>query len=608
MLNMAALAVNQHRTGAMAPFVTGSLEPFRWTESKAHDWKADALPVPGDAGAPPVYLAVFHTFHTCESDGDHVYRLVQSTGRDRGDWKLGPEILETDTLGLRIRDHVIDATVVLDTKTIVLRDTASVERSHARGESRDNPSFGLFRINDDYMVRSLRVSGLEGATAFKQAGGVVAFVPPAGDKFTLTMDYSGRPDHANGDFIHDDEAVIVSYWYPNIARLPATLTLTATAPMGWTSIGQGEPGQARTNPDGSQTISWRNDVPTSYFTLDMGRYRITNRQWKGRLLSAYVLESSPGLAARMARESLDRLQESLAFFDKVFGAFPYQRYAIVETRGPFNGALEAYSFATFGPRTLPDFVPHELSHTWWGGLIPCAYTGSMWNEAFANYSDDLFQRSVASGKNGAASVKAAIERRRDERRRGLTGYDALSVARAFDTEDDVHNGVGYGKGAQVLRVLEDQIGQGPMLASMRAFLSRHQRGETAEWPEFEAAVSQTTGEDMRWFFVQWLERAGLPKIELFNVMVSYEGNENVISGHIRQSGVPYRMKLPIALELRSGEVVRRTVVIRDGDTEITLRTAGVPDRLQIDPDATVPFAPMANSAHTSGDAFSYQFL
>jgi len=411
MLDAALHAVNQHRAGALAPYIAGSPASFRWTESRAHDWKAEVLPVPGDAAAPPVYLAVFHTFHTCESDGDHVYRMTRDAGSDPGNWKLSQEIPETATLGLRIRDHVIDATVTLNTRTIELHDTATLERSPDPAESRGISPFGLLRISDDYQIRSLRVSGVEGEATYRQAGGVIAFVPPAADKFTVTMDYSGRPDHGNGDFIHDDEAVIASYWYPNIARLPATLSLTATAPLGWTPIGQGEPAMARTNADGSQTLSWRNDVPTSYFTLDMGRYRITNRQWRGRLLSAYLLEPSPGTAARLARESLDRLQEALAFYEKVFGPFPYQRYAIVETRGPFNGALEAYSFATFGPRTLPDFIPHELSHTWWGGLIPCAYTGSMWNEAFANYSDDLFQRSAASGKNGAASVRAAIDRR-----------------------------------------------------------------------------------------------------------------------------------------------------------------------------------------------------
>jgi len=197
-------------------------------------------------------------------------------------------------------------------------------------------------------------------------------------------------------------------------------------------------------------------------------------------------------------------------------------------------------------------------------------------------------------------VRAAIDRRREDRKRGLGWYDEMSVARAFDTENDAHNGVGYGKGAQVLRVLEDQIGQGSMLASMRAFLSRRRSGEAAEWPEFEAAVKLTAGEDLRWFFAQWLERPGMPKVELSNITVRSEGNESVVSGRILQANPFYRVKIPVVLELRSGDTVRQTVEIRDASTEFTIRMTGIPDSLTIDPEMTVRQAVVDEIAAADG--------
>ncbi len=613
MLEAALRAVSQHRAKAMSPFVAGSIESFRWVESEAHQWKADVLPVPGDAAKAPIYLAVFHTFHTCESDGDHVYRLLSDAPDSRAaedggaTWKLGEEVLETETLGLRIRDHAIYVSLSLGDRTLTLHDAVTLERSPVGHAGEPSSAYGLLRINDGYRIRSFGVSGVEGESPYKQAGGVVAFVPSEADRFTLTLDYSGSPDHGNGDFIHDDEAVIASYWYPHIARLPATLTLTATAPPGWTPIGQGEPVLAKVNADGSRTMAWRNDIPTSYFTLDMGRYQIVNRHWRGRLLSAYLLEPPGDFAAQAARQSLDRLQESLAYFETAFGPFPYTRYALVETLGPFNGALEAYSFATFGPRTLPEFIPHEVSHTWWGGLLPCTYMRSMWNEAFASYSDDLFQRSSAASRPGQAAVTAAVNRRREDRKRGLRWYEGATVGRACDTENEVDNAVGYEKGAQVLRVLEDQLGRARMLASIRVFVSDHKRGAPAEWEEFEAAVARTTGEDMRWFFAQWLERAGTPKLAVSDIRVRPDGGGRLITGHIRQDAPLYRVKLPIVVELRSGRVVRDTVEIRGGDTSFSLRVAGVPDRLHVDPEATIPFAAAAVGASQRGDPFTREF-
>ena len=86
------------------------------------------------------------------------------------------------------------------------------------------------------------------------------------------------------------------------------------------------------------------------------------------------------------------MAKALPFYEAHFGKFPYSHYALVETLGPFGGALEAYSFATFGGGAFQFATAHELSHTWWGGVVPNPYTRSMWNESFANYSDNLFRR------------------------------------------------------------------------------------------------------------------------------------------------------------------------------------------------------------------------
>src|SRR5205823_5277667 len=124
---------------------------------------------------------------------------------------------------------------------------------------------------------------------------------------------------------------------------------------------------------------------------DAGPYIITSRMSNGRKLSVYELKPVKGRAER----SLDSLEKSLAWFEKSFGTYPYTHYEVVETLGPFGGALEAYSFSTYD-RGAFGAVVHEVSHTWWGGIVPCPYTKNMWNESFANYSDGLFTRQTAS--------------------------------------------------------------------------------------------------------------------------------------------------------------------------------------------------------------------
>jgi aminopeptidase N len=230
----------------------------------------------------------------------------------------------------------------------------------------------------------------------------------------------------------------------------------------------------------------------------------------------------------------------------------------------------------------------------------------MWNEAFANYSDELYWRFGKAAGRPEDESNSAVAQRLEARRNSTRQYAAMPVALAFNTEDEVQNSVGYNKGAQVLRALEEQIGAEAMQSAMRSFVTHHTRGEAAEWSEFEAAASRAAGQDLHWFFQQWLERPGLPSITVSNVDARREGGDVVVSGRIRQLGAVYRLRLPVAIELRSGEVIRQILETQGPDTPFRMRIQGAPDRFILDPDAVMPIAP-SNDANTQGDPFTFTF-
>jgi len=594
LIAQATHAVNQHRLEALRTLSTEeAATAFAWTKRSTLEWEGDALPVPSGpfAEKEPTYLAVFHAWHLCQSEGDHVYRLAHT---EQG-WKLGDEIPETETLGFRVRDHNLRVTVNVAQKLANIRDQVRIERT-AGGV----PAFALLRLSQDFQVQSLKREDADAKPdiSFKQVGGVLAFTPPADPAFTLGLRYEGSLNHRDGDFIHTDEAVLDSYWYPHIARLPATATFTATAPPGWTPLAQGELLHSDRAADGSQTVTYRNELPVSYFTLDMGRYTVTSRQVKGRTLTVYLM--SPN--SRLATQCLDVTEHALAYYEEHFGPFPYTRYGIVETKGPFNGALEAYSFSTYGPQNLPGTIEHELAHTWWGGIVPCTYTHSMWNEGFANYSEGLVERSTQQPwKPHLLSVQEAKDLL-GARRIWARAYNASPLSEAYDTNESNQVAIGYEKGNEVLRVLEEEIGQEAMLRSMKRFIADHKRGEAADWSDFEAAVKQATGKDMRWFFAQWVERSGVPSPALESVQTRRAGGSTIIEGDIIQSDPPYRMKLPILLSLQNGDFMLTSVEVTGEKTHFQLKVASPPARLVLDPEAIIPF-----SVPASGDPTTYDF-
>ncbi len=572
LLTEASAAVNARSFDKLAPFVSGNAKTnFSWiTETTTKNWKSGVLTVP-QTGGEVERFAVFYEWHTCESDGDHLHRLVKT----ENGFRLGEEIKETDPFGLKITRHTFQFKPDVLAKRLFGTDAADFEVLSGRRKP-----FGLFRISSDFTIREMKLGDANGATVpFRQVGGVVSFVLPEKDKFSLFLQYDGVVDHTGSDYFRPNEATLDSYFYPHIARQPTTAITTLTSPPGWKPIAIGELVSDQINNDKTETVTFRNEVPVVFYTLDFGKYQVTERTYKGRTLAAYLLSSDEKLPGRC----LDLLQKSLDYFEATFGPHPYKRYAVVETQGPFGGALEAYSFATFGPFTLPGTIVHELAHTWWGGVVPASYTRSMWNESFAEYSDLLFQRAQGELK---LLDEAALLR---TRRRLFSAFREGSLYTAHDTSDNAQSSIGYGKGPLVLRVLEDEIGKSAMISAMRAFYKGYPNGQSAEWSDFEKIVNAETKENKHPFFEQWMGRAGLPSVNLKNVLVKKTGEDYVVTGTLEQTAPAYRLRLPLVLKGEKGRI-SETLTLKEAQTFFTLKARFKPFTLLVDPEGIVPLA------------------
>jgi aminopeptidase N len=528
------------------------------------------------------YAAVFSAYHSCQSIGDHVHFLEKTTGG----WRIGQEIPETDTLGYRVRDHKLNVTFDLPKAACDITDDVTIERVATTA------MHCLLRLSSVMSLKSATVDGKP--VKVQHAPGIVLFPAPPEKQFVVSLKYHGDFTQPGMDtYIRESEVFLNSYWYPHIARLPAKHGVTVTVPKGWTAVGQGEKWSLNEG-DRTATFTFRNEVPTSYFSLTAGPYAITSRNVDGRKLSAYQLR----INQEQANRALDALAGSLGFFEKSFGPFPYSHYEMVQTLGPFGGALEAYSFATF--RGGFGAVEHELAHTWWGGIVPNTYLKSQWNESFAVYSDGLYQRQRQAERAGRALTGAHSPP--GYGREFLTRY-AVPASKAFDTENGSHSAVGYGKGAQVLAMLEDLLGTETMIRCMRRFRDDLTPGEAADWPDFERAVQKTTGKEYRWFFEQWIERGGVPVIQLRNVHARRVSGKYEVSGEIVQEGQPYRLFLSIVIEMKDGTTVKKTVEATGAATRFKWTVMGKPAALKLDPEGTILMA----GAEAPRDPFSLQF-
>ncbi len=118
------------------------------------------------------------------------------------------------------------------------------------------------------------------------------------------------------------------------------------------------------------------------------KYRVLRADiGKTELIYYYYADKTP-------RESLAAAEEAFAYFEKTFGEYPYDAYALAETGFCFGGmeypALSMISDTLTGSARNRAIV-HETAHQWWGITVGSDQTENAWqDEGLAEYSALLF--------------------------------------------------------------------------------------------------------------------------------------------------------------------------------------------------------------------------
>src|SRR5262249_32177686 len=161
----------------------------------------------------------------------------------------------------------------------------------------------------------------------------------------------------------------------------------------------------------------------------------------------------------------------------------------------------------------------------------------------------------------------------------------IPVKRFLSKTHDASQVVGYGKIALIFHMLRDEIGDAAFADGLRQFWDVH-KFRSAGWSDLRAAFEAATRSDLGWFFDQWTERAGAPRLELVGTSVAGVGSEFGLELTLRQSGPFYRLKVPVEIATASGSV--QSHVELDGLENTTrIRLSAAPSSVRIDPDHTL---------------------
>jgi hypothetical protein len=436
---------------------------------------------------------------------------------------------EREDNGWRIEKHSLTVRFDIPNKSVRIVDLINVKHQGSEGPL-------VVRLSPNYRVQSIK--GSSGAVAkWSQLGGIV-FLGAAKDGDSFTIEYTGvvdRPAYAGS--ITPSEAMLTNdYWYPMIGRKPSPFTLKVFGPANWTAVSHGELISSEVAGDQRQTI-YEMKLPISYWSLNIGPYKTVEESIGGRkyrVWSKTLSDAQMKLQPKFYPQILDTYQ--------TFAKFPFSGYGACVTPLYGGGALEGYSFETAGYYPAED--AHETAHTWFGGMVNNTYLTSMWNESFAVWADGYYHRNTALGSIAERRLAFVSTPQIDD-----VAYFAAPLRDSPPDIGPAASTLGYGKGAFVLQMLEQEIGTEGMVAACRDWLAHQDKTRGAEWEDFEAAVKRTSTKDMTWFFDQWVRRPGYARFTISDL--KYQAGS--ITGSVKFQGEPYRLHCEVLIQSASGE-------------------------------------------------------
>jgi hypothetical protein len=406
----------------------------------------------------------------------------------------------------------------------------------------------------------------------------------------LTFKYSGKIIDQNwyGDFYIRSG----SSWYPRYGYLPrATYDLTFKSPRAYEFVSIGKKTKEWTEGD-HRCTQWVEDFPTSQASFNYGRFKIHGLEHEGiPPVSVYYLEESDKkftadfnrflgqygdvqimLLDSKSKENIGAdLVNSLNFFQTVYGKCPFPKLAATEIPASYGvgyPGLVHLSWGTFmGEGELPEtkfkhvsFRAHEVAHQWWAHTVREETYHDRWlTEGFAEYSGAWFAQMSTQDNEGF--FEQVEEWRKDIMGKGhkeSVGSEAGPLwlgYRLNSSESSDYATLVYEKGAFVLHMLRNLMmdynarSDSSFIAMMRDFVETHY-GKEASTEDFKEIVEKHVGEDMDWFFDQWVYGVGIPTYKFSYSTEPTADGKYIVSCEVDQENVPedFRMWVPILLD------------------------------------------------------------
>ncbi len=383
----------------------------------------------------------------------------------------------------------------------------------------------------------------EPITPHLELGGGVALIQLAeplspGEELLMELDFSGlvpqgfagRNGSSYGIYDYSGGVLKLANWFPILAAYDeegwhldpiygwgdavysetALFEVWITAPSDQLVVASGTEVGRMANPDGTVTHHYISGPMRDFFIGMSPDFKRLTATVEETTVNSYYLEGdSPG-----GRAALAAAANAIALFSRLYGAYPFSEFDLIETPLPWVGGVEypglvLTSDRLYGSREYLEreklqfamIVSHEVAHQWWYSLVGNDVIGEPWlDEALATYSSGAFVAEFL----GEADFRELFSDWERSYRRARAELDTPITASLdyFSGNYDYLRIVYYG-GALFYRALRAELGDELFFAALQEYFQQF-KYRVATTEDLLGIFEEVSGQELGELYDRWL--------------------------------------------------------------------------------------------------------
>ncbi len=342
------------------------------------------------------------------------------------------------------------------------------------------------------------------------------YLLPDGTKRTMATTQFEAPDARRAFPCWDEPAYKAKFTIAVV--IPAELTAISNMPIV----------SETPQPEGTKLVRFAESpiMSTYLLAIMVGEFECVEAQAEGTLVRVWT---TPG-KKEQGRFALDVACRLLQFYHGYFGIpYPLPKLDLIAIPDFAAGAMENWGAITYREVALlvdpahssaatrqrvAIIVAHEIAHMWFGNLVTMQWWNDLWlNEGFASWIeykavDHLFPEWEMWTQFLFADIGPAM------------ALDGLRNTHPIEAEikhpdeiNELFDAISYSKGAAIIRMLEQFLGEETFRQGLVHYLSRHQYGN-ARTEDLWASLEQVSGKPVKAIMDTWTKQPGYPFVEV----------------------------------------------------------------------------------------------